>query len=39
MKKIILLLSAAVVLISCNKVGKDEFLLLVLQLVSKMVKQ
>jgi hypothetical protein len=27
MKKIILLLSAAVVLISCNKVGKDEFLI------------
>ncbi|MFH6971347.1 DUF4369 domain-containing protein [Flavobacterium petrolei] len=27
MKKIILLLSAAVVLISCNKVGKDEYLI------------
>lgn len=27
MKKIILLLSAAVVLLSCNKVGKDEFLI------------
>ena len=27
MKKIILLLSAAVVLFSCNKVGKDEFLI------------
>ncbi len=27
MKKLILLLSAAVVLISCNKVGKDEYLI------------
>ena len=27
MKKIILLLSAAVVLISCSKVGKDEYLI------------
>jgi hypothetical protein len=26
MKKIILLLSAAVVLISCSKVGKDEYI-------------
>jgi hypothetical protein len=27
MKKIILLLSAAVVLISCSKVGKDEYII------------